>query len=217
MIYIDISSGDFLQGQLCLSVIIQDGLMLNKAGKWWFKLWEEMNLLLWRIIQPVDVNMMWFSCSGFPNVIDIFLWVFKDHSWFKKCQHYGIFAIRTILYVAGYLVEKHQASMKVTDVLLNRKPEWNLEDTVVFPCLKLKHELLLSRTIYFAFVFLHGCWNETIEHEWNRWDRLGIYNVIFNMLKLITTACLQYVLLYYKAILGSILLLLKWNFKSWWI
>lgn len=33
MIYIDISSGEFLQGQLCLSVKIQDGLMLNEAGK----------------------------------------------------------------------------------------------------------------------------------------------------------------------------------------
>lgn len=47
--------------------------------------------------------------------------------------------------------------MKVTDVLLNRKPEWNLEDTVVSPCLELKHELLLSRAVDFAFVFLHGC------------------------------------------------------------
>lgn len=53
--------------------------------------------------------------------------------------------------------------MKVTDVLLNRKPEWNLEDTVVFPGLELEYELLLSRTVYFAFVFLHGC--QTIEQE----------------------------------------------------
>lgn len=68
-----------------------------------------------------------------------------------------LFAIHTILYVAGYFVEQHQASMKVTDVLLNRKLQWYLENTVVFPCLEFKHELLLSGSVYFAFVLLHGC------------------------------------------------------------
>lgn len=125
---------------------------------------------------------------------DSCVWVFQMRltsfceflrTWFEiSHQHYGIFAIHTILYVAGYLVEKHQASMKVTDVLLNRKPEWHLEDTVVFPCLELKHELLLSVTVYFAFVFLHGCWNETMEHEWNSYDRLWMDNVRFYTFKL---------------------------------
>lgn len=204
MIYIDIASGEFLQGQLCLSVIIQDSLMLNEAGKWGLKLWEEMNLLLLKIIQPLFTQAWCDSpIQVFQMLLTFFVSFWAPYSVQEiSHQHYCIFAIRTILYVAGNLVEKHQTSMKVTDVLLNRKPEWNLEDTVVFPCLKLKHELLLSRTVYFAFVFLHGCWNETIKHEWNRYyPLLGMDNVIFNTLKLITTACLQYALLYYKATL----------------
>lgn len=54
-------------------------------------------------------------------------------------------------------MEQHQASMEVTDVLLSRELQWDLENTVVFSCLELKHELLLSRTVHFAFVLLHGC------------------------------------------------------------
>lgn len=46
--------------------------------------------------------------------------------------------------------------MEVTDVLLNRKLQGHFEDTVVFPCLELKHELLLSSTVRFAFILLHG-------------------------------------------------------------
>lgn len=65
-------------------------------------------------------------------------------------------SILTIFYIAGYFMQQHQASMKVTDVLLNRELERHFEDTVVFSCPELKHKLLLSSTAWFAFVLLHG-------------------------------------------------------------
>ena len=56
-------------------------------------------------------------------------------------------------------MEQHQASMKVTDVHLDRKLQWHFEDTVVFPNPELKHKLLLSSAVCFAFAPLHG-------HSW---------------------------------------------------
>lgn len=77
MIYINISGGESVQGQLCLSVIIQDGLTLNEAGKWGFELWEEKNLQLFKIIQFSN-NHSVILLYGYLNVVDIFLWVFED-------------------------------------------------------------------------------------------------------------------------------------------
>ncbi len=68
----------------------------------------------------------------------------------------GVFPFLTVFYVAGYFMEQHQASVEVTDVLLNGKLQRHFEDTVVFSCLELKHELLLGSTARFAFILLHG-------------------------------------------------------------
>lgn len=62
-----------------------------------------------------------------------------------------------VLYVAGYFMQQDQASVEVTDVLLSRKLQRHFEDTIVFPRLELKHELLLRCAARFAFVLLHSC------------------------------------------------------------
>lgn len=53
-------------------------------------------------------------------------------------------------------MQQHQASVKVTDVLLHRKLQGHFKDTVVFTCPELEHKLLLSIAACLGFVLLHG-------------------------------------------------------------
>lgn len=95
MIYINISGGESVQGQLCLSVIIQDGLTLNEAGKWGFELWEEKNLQLFKIILFSN-NHSVILLYGYLNVVDIFLWVFEDLIQLMNFHFLQIFFFNTI-------------------------------------------------------------------------------------------------------------------------